>query len=815
MSSRLAPDSLGATQSAGAVERHRFEVRGVVQGVGFRPFVHRLATELRLSGFVGNDAAKVFIEVQGRGDVIGVFAHRVRTDAPPLAVIESINDVAISVLAVGHSGSIEDVPLFEIVASVQHAGAVTLVSPDVATCDECLAEMLDPADRRFGHPFITCTNCGPRFTIIRTLPYDRPNTTMSMFAMCRRCAQEYADPDDRRYHAQPIACHDCGPKLTYRSTPGGSVSGSQAVGAAQSALASGKILAIKGIGGFHLVCLATSDRAVGELRRRKGREDKPFAVMVADLAMAAQLATFAETERALLVSPARPIVLLRGRSDTPLSPAVAPDNPLIGVMLPYSPVHHLLFAASAEVPSLGPLVVTSGNHNGAPIAFRDADASDRLDHLVDGFLTHDRPIHLPCDDSVVRVVDGDLLPIRRSRGYAPLPVRFPAGGPDVLAVGGELKNTFCVASGDHAWMSQHIGDMANLDTVESFEQSVGQFCELYRIDPGIVVADAHPGYLTARWARTRFGPTVLEAQHHHAHVAAVLAEHGRDPSADVIGIAFDGTGYGDDGTIWGGEILVADAGSYERFAHLRTVPLPGGDAAIRNPSRVALAHLWAADVDWDDGLAPVAAHTLVERNILLRQFETGFGCVPTSSMGRLFDAVSALIGLRQRVTYEAQAAIDLEVAAAGWLEQCPTYRFAVAGADIDAGPVITAIARDALAGSGAGPIAAGFHLAVVALLVDVAEQVRAERHLDVVALTGGVFQNVMLVRLACAALADAGFEVLTHRLVPPNDGGLALGQAFIAAYRSAVASSGTTAAGETRADVKGFRRPSTNAERSC
>lgn len=756
-------------------ERRRVLVRGVVQGVGFRPFVHRLALELSLAGHVGNDAAQVFIEVEGPPSAVATFLHRLRIDAPPLSMIESIDHTLIA-----HRGD----DSFHIVASVGSAGEVTLVPPDVAVCDECVAEMNDPQDRRFGHAFVTCTNCGPRFTIIRQLPYDRPNTTMSGFAMCPLCAAEYHDPADRRYHAQPIGCLQCGPTLLFSLIGQAAVRGAAAVVAAQQALSAERLLAVKGVGGFHLVCSALSDAAVGELRRRKGRADKPFGVMVADLAAVRRIADLEHDEAEQLISAARPIVLLRARADSPLSPLVAPGNPLIGVMLPYTPLHHLLFREASDIAAPAALVMTSGNRSGEPIAFRDDDARQRLGGIVDGFLTHDRPIHMPCDDSVVRVVDGELLPIRRSRGYAPLPVRLPWSGPDVLAVGGELKNTFCVSTGHHAWVSQHIGDMENLETIDAFEAAVGQFCDLYRIAPKVVVADNHPGYRTARWARERFGPSVTDAQHHHAHIAAVLAEHGRDPTSDVIGVAFDGTGYGTDGTIWGGEIMVANGERFHRRCHLRYIPLPGGDSAIRHPSRVALSHLWAAGVEWTDDLPPVAAHTAVERNLLRRQFETGVGCMPTSSMGRLFDAVSSLIGLRHTITYEAQAAIDLEVAAEGHLDNCPEYHFAAEGEHIDAAPLIAAVAADVRDGSVPGAIAAGFHHAVVEAIVTVAAAVRAERHLAVVALTGGVFQNVTLVRCARRALVTAGFEVLTHRIVPPNDGGLALGQAFIGSHRA-------------------------------
>ncbi len=765
-------------------ERRRVLVRGVVQGVGFRPFVHRVANELGLAGHVGNDAAEVFIEVEGEPGSIDAFIGRLRTEAPPLAMIESIDaDILPPCGSVGFR-------IVESTESTETDGAVTLVPPDVAVCDLCVAEMNDPADRRFGHPFVTCTDCGPRFTIIRSLPYDRPNTTMSGFAMCDRCNAEYHDPSNRRYHAQPIGCLQCGPSLSLLIAGEAPVPAAQAVAGTRRALAAGRLLAVKGLGGFHLVCSALSDGAVAELRRRKGRVDKPFAVMVADLDAVRAIAHLDADEADQLTCAARPIVLLRARSDSPLSVLVAPGNPLVGVMLPYTPLHHLLFRPAVGEMPLGALVMTSGNRGGEPIAFHDDDALARLGPMVDGVLTHDRPIHMPCDDSVVRVVDGELLPIRRSRGYAPMPVRFPGTGPDVLAVGGESKNTFCVASGHHAWVSQHIGDMENLETIEAFEAAVQRFCDFYRVVPAVVAVDAHPGYHSTRWARARFGPSVVEVQHHHAHVAAVLAEHRCDPSIDVIGVAFDGTGYGTDGTIWGGEIMVANAERFERVGHLRRVPLPGGDAAIRHPSRVALAHLWLAGVDWTDDLPPVAMHDDLEQRLLRRQFVTNVGCVPTSSMGRLFDAVGSLVGLRHTITYEAQAAIDLEVAAGPYLGDCPSYHFGRGATEIDPTPVVVAIAADVRRGCPPGMIAAGFHHAVVKAIVDAAAAVRTRRRLDTVALTGGVFQNVTLVRAATRALSTEGFDVLSHRVVPPNDGGLALGQAFVAAHRSSIERAG-------------------------
>jgi len=749
----------------------RIQVDGVVQGVGFRPFVYRLATELALDGFVGNDATSVFICVCGEATTIDRFVGRLEHEQPPLARIDAIRRVR---------SDDRPAPGFRIVESADADGERTLVPPDTATCADCLDEFRDPRDRRFRHPFITCTNCGPRFTIVTDLPYDRPATTMADFEMCTRCRREYADPADRRYHAQPIACHDCGPTLRLATATDAVGAADDDAGAADQAaelLRAGSTVAVKGLGGFHLACDATSDAAIARLRDRKHRPDKPFAVMVPDLDTARRLAFVDEHEAMHLASPARPILLLRARPNE-LSELVAPDNPLVGVMLPSTPIHHLLFDLG-----LPPLVMTSANLSGEPLVHRDDDAAARLASLCDAVLTHDRAIHVPCDDSVVRLVGDVLLPIRRARGFAPLPVPVGHGRRAVLAVGGELKNTFCLASREHAWMSQHIGDMENLDTLDAFERSVAQFAALYAVRPDVVAVDAHPGYATAAWARRRHPDRVVEVQHHHAHIAAVMAEHECDPHRPVVGCAFDGTGYGSDGTIWGGEVLVADVDGYERVAHLVPVPLPGGDAAIRHPCRVALSHLAAAGVDWAGDLPPVGHLSSIERDLLRRQLDRDVACVPTTSMGRLFDAVASLLGLRHEVTYEAQAAIALETAAAGATSAGRKYSFGLGNGLIDQRPVVAAIVDDLRAGVDIAAIALAFHEAVVVAVVTVAERVRAESGIDVVALSGGVFQNALLTQRCVHALQRAGLRALTHHLVPPNDGGLALGQAFVAAHR--------------------------------
>ncbi|OBG62482.1 carbamoyltransferase HypF [Mycobacterium sp. E3339] len=755
--------------------RQRLTVTGVVQGVGFRPFVHRLATELGLSGFVGNDSGAVFLEVQGERERVHEFGRRLRAEAPPLA---RIVDVAISELSAGAARQRG----FRIVTSRAVPGVATPIPPDIAVCDDCVAELFDPGDRRYRHPFVTCTNCGPRFTIIRELPYDRPATTMSGFGMCARCAAEYHDPADRRFHAQPIACPDCGPSLWFRSAAGRVGGADAALAATQRALAAGAVVAIKGVGGYHLACAAADGTAVAAVRARKARGGKPFAMLVRDLAVARRYAYVDESEAAVLLSPARPIVLLRRRPDAPVADGVAPGSPLLGLMLPYSPIHHLLLAPvpGATAPAPSALVLTSANRSDEPICFTEDDAAQRLPALCDAVLDHDRPIHVPCDDSVVRVVDGGELPIRRSRGYAPLPVGLNVAGPAVLAVGGELKNTFCLTDGPRAYLSGHIGDMASWETLRAFERAVRQLGEI-RGEPARLAADLHPGYHTRGWAERRAADRPLDlVQHHHAHVVSLLAEHGRI-GEPVVGVSFDGTGYGCDQTIWGGEILRLgrDTHRFVRAGHLLPVPLPGGDAAVRNPWRMALSQLWSAGIAWTPDLAPVAAASRDELRFTRSQLETGFGCVPCSSMGRLFDAVASLLGVRHRIDYEGQAAIELEaLAESAGGEAGPSLTLMV-GADgvIDPAPMVQDLVSALYAGAQPATLALAFHDAVADAVARVVAQAAGTTRL--VGLTGGVFQNVLLLKACRQRLRRAGFEVLTHRTVPPNDGGLALGQAVV------------------------------------
>ena len=667
-------------------------------------------------------------------------------------------------------------------------------------CDDCLHELHDPADRRYRYPFLNCTNCGPRFTIVRELPYDRPNTTLQGFAMCEACAAEYDDPRDRRFHAQPNACPDCGPRVWLTLPAEGAIAPppgattDAALARARELFAAGRIVAVKGVGGFHLACDASSDTAVKLLRKRKRRGDKPFAVMVRDLEAVRRFARVSDQDAALLAGRERPVVLLprRAEAGSTLSVALAPGNPSIGVMLPYSPLHELLIG---DVP----LVMTSANRSDEPIVKDNGEALERLRDLADAFLFHDRPIEVVCDDSVVRTFDGRELPIRRSRGYAPFPIRSPVAGPPVLAVGGELKATLCLTRGETAFLSQHVGDMENLETLKAFERACAHMRRLVAVEPEVVACDRHPGYLSSDWAlryAEELGVPLVRVQHHHAHAASLMAENGLEPGARVLAFAFDGTGYGDDGAVWGGEVLDAGYRECRRLGHLKYVPLPGGDQAIRKPYRMALAHLHAAGLDWDEELAVVRDTSEEERRVLRRQLERDLNCVPTSSMGRLFDAVAALAGVERIASYEAEAAIELEGLAAEPPPPGGGYELGLeAGAPFlfDPGPAFARMTADVLGGIGVELLSARFHAGLADTLVRAARLVRDERGLDTVGLTGGVFQNVVLLSLATERLRAAGFRVLTHRLVPPNDGGIALGQAAVAAARAQLAR-GTSAA---------------------
>ncbi len=746
--------------------RQRLRVTGVVQGVGFRPTVYQLATSLHLAGCVGNDSAGVFIELEGAIADIDEFVLRLKADPPPLAHIDSIERRDVST-----RGESE----FVIVESRRDSDATTLVSPDLEVCADCIEEMNDPQDRRYRYPFINCTNCGPRFTITKATPYDRPVTTMASFVMCDQCQAEYDDPADRRFHAQPNACRECGPRIWLERDT--TVPTDDVIVTTRDLIAAGEIVAIKGIGGFHLACDARNADAVATLRTRKHRTAKPFAVMAADITTVESIANLASAERDLLKSPQRPIVLVAESAESDLVADIAPGNSRIGVMLPYTPLHHLLLE-SGDV-----WVMTSANYASEPIVKSNEEAREKLLDLADTLLLHDRSIHVHCDDSVIRIAGDGELPVRRSRGYAPFPVRLPHAVAPTLAVGGELKATFCLADGTNAFMSQHIGDMENLETLDAFTAAVDHMSRLFRIEPESVVADMHPRYLSTRWAQEHHDDRLILVQHHHAHIGSVMAENGHtDP---VIGFSFDGTGYGTDGTIWGGEILVGDLGGLHRTGHLGVAQLVGGDAAVKRPYRMALSHLWAAGIGWDRRLPPVAHSSDEERRIIRQQLETGLNSIETSSMGRLFDAVASIAGVCQEISYEGQAAIELE--AHGTPDADDQYRFdLITRGDVlivDPGAVVAAVAGDVVAGVPPAVISTRFHRALAAVMVAAAEQLRRRYDINTAALSGGVFQNVTLLEAAQRALEEVGFKVLVHRLVPPNDGGLALGQVALAGRR--------------------------------
>ena len=859
-----------STVMSSAIQRRRIFVQGIVQGVGFRPFVYGLALRRRLVGFVLNDSQGVTIEVEGSVESLDSFQQALCDKLPPLARIDS---TITELIAPRHDST------FSISHSQREAERHALISPDSATCDECLRELFDPADRRYRYPFINCTNCGPRFTIVQDVPYDREKTTMQVFPMCPACRSEYDDPLNRRFHAQPNACPTCGPQVrlvewTDKSTPpdscrdrgkggvdvgalclssfgseplalqnpgescgeedrhkapalprinplslqdgsGVSLEGGDPIATAAQELASGAILAIKGLGGYHLACDALNGEAVGKLRARKQREAKPFALMVPDVEAARMLCEVSDAEAALLQSRHRPIVLLEQRAHSPVAPGVAPSCNTLGVMLPYTPLHHILlrdFAVSIEAGRPAVLVMTSGNLSDEPIAYTDDDARQRLAGIASATLMHNRAIHMRCDDSVMRIVaDGEQF-LRRSRGYAPEPITLPSDLPvPLLACGGHLKNTFCLGKGRQAFVSSHIGDLENLETLTSFREAIEHFSRLFDIYPRAIAYDLHPEYLATKYALDADIPQKIGVQHHHAHIASVMAEHGL--SGPVIGIAADGTGFGTDGAVWGCEIMTADLSDFERLMHLSYVPLPGGEQAVRQPWRMAATYLAAtfggAFVDLD---IPFTRQLDRPKWRALSQMSArGINCPSTSSLGRLFDAIAALIGLRSEVLYEGQAAIELEMLAVGTRltasasahDEIFPYPFAIhrqdAGqaerlereglpssqlpATLDVTPMIRAIVSDLQQGLPSSHIAYRFHITIAEMLALAACQAHERTHLSRIALSGGVFQNRLLLETLLVRLEEKGFQVYINRRVPPNDGGLSLGQLAVAAAR--------------------------------
>jgi len=777
--------------AGGAPTGRRVVVEGVVQGVGFRPFVWRLATELGLAGSVRNAAGRVEIEAAGPPAALDAFVRRLRADAPPRARVDRV----VAEPLAGPSAALLARP-FAIDESVAAAATERLFPPDIATCDECLREVRDPADRRYRYPFTNCTNCGPRATIIDQLPYDRAQTTMRPFPLCAACAAEYADPANRRFHAEPVACPACGPRLAYRPTTAAAATArdDDALAAAADDLLGGRVVAVKGLGGYHLACDATDEAAVRSLRDRKRRWAKPFAIMVADVAAAEALARVGAVERRLLDGPERPIVLLvaRRRGEPRLAPSVAAGNARLGVFLPYTPLHHLLLEAVGR-----PIVLTSGNLSDEPLATDDADAAERLAGLADAFLVHDREIRARYDDSVTRVVAGRPSIVRRGRGYAPeaLPLPIPAPRP-LLAVGAELKHTFTLARGGRAHVAPHNGDLEDLATHRAFTDGLAHLGRLLALEPEIVVHDLHPEYLSTKYAIAQHAPERRVAvQHHHAHVASCAAEHGlTDP---FIGVAYDGLGMGDDGTLWGGEILVADLVGYRRVARFGRAPMPGGALAVRKPWRMALGYLLGAErLDGDAAIAdPELVAPFVGRldprevTVVRTQVARSLNAPVASSAGRLFDAAAALLGLRDVAEYEAQAAIDLEIAAGDRPADPLPWRLGrVDGILVyDPAPTLTALLAGRAAGRRAGPLAAAFHETIAEVTRELVAAAASETGLGTVCLSGGVFQNRRLASTLLRRLAGDGFRVLVNRRVPVNDGGISYGQAAVAAARLAAA----------------------------
>ena len=745
-------------------------VKGIVQGVGFRPYIFQLAGRHNLCGHVANTASGVHIHVEGLAADIEGFLNSIPTEAPPLAQI-----TAVKTSGANH----ENCQSFAIVTSREDTGKTALISPDVAICADCLAEMLTPEDRRFHYPFINCTNCGPRYTIIDDIPYDRPQTAMKHFRMCPLCQAEYDNPTNRRFHAQPNACPVCGPQVALLDAKGQALPVDDPVTSAIALLKEGHIVAIKGLGGFHLAVDAQNESAVVRLRRRKHREEKPFALMAPDIEGVRQFASVDAEEAAVLSTPQRPILLLTKRANHPIAPSVSPRNRYFGVMLPYAPLHYLLLAKSFTA-----LVMTSANLSEEPIVIDNDEAVERLSGIADYFLVHDRPINLRCDDSIVRKTAGATRFIRRARGYVPTPVFLSHAPPPVLACGAELKNTVCLTKEDRAFVSQHIGDLENMATYDAFRSTIAHLQRILDIAPRAIACDLHPDYFSTRFALAQNTLPIIQVQHHHAHIVSCMAENHVDER--VIGLAFDGTGYGSDATIWGGEVLFADRADFERAACFRPVPMPGGAAAIKSPWRMAISYLYQAFGKHYHRLdIPFTAEIdQKQADILVAMMQQGLNTPMTSSMGRLFDSVAALAGLRHTVAFEGQAAMELEMTAQS--EDCGHYEFDWQVSEVIhilTDPIIQGVVNDLERGYSAARISRRFHTTLVRLFTDLCLLLRRQSGLNRVALSGGSFQNAILLTELSKALGVEGFDVYTHRLVPPNDGGISLGQAVVAGAR--------------------------------
>ncbi len=749
----------------------KISVSGIVQGVGFRPFVYTVATRLQLTGSVWNTSKGVEIELYGPQSDLDRFLNELNEKLPVLARIDQIESYPVA---------FQEIAEFSIKDSQSEEGQFLPVSPDMSICSDCLQELFDPKNRRYRYPFINCTNCGPRFSIIKNIPYDRPLTTMADFKLCPTCQAEYDNPRDRRFHAQPVACPDCGPRVQF--IVNGEIIGKfeGAISTARQFLINGKIIAIKGLGGYHLACDASNAETIQRLRERKKRSDRPFALMSFDLETIRKFCDLGESETAVMQSPQHPIVLLPQKEDCSLPEALAPSQNHLGFMLPYTPLHYLLLEPDEGFPEV--LVMTSGNLSDEPIAYMDEDARERLSEIADGFLVHNRPIHMRVDDSVVRLVEQKPYFIRRSRGYAPDPIILNNEMPELLACGAELKNTFGLSRDHYAFLSHHIGDLENYETLSSFESGIQHFQNLFRIKPQQIVADLHPEYLSTKYAIDRACKEeipLVQVQHHHAHLASCLADNHWPADQNAIGLIFDGTGYGTDGKIWGGEVLVGNYDSFQRRFHLAETPLPGGDSAIRNPAKIALSQLTSADLPWTEDLPPVQSFTSQELEILKTQLANRINCPMTTSIGRLFDAVSSLVGIRQVSTYEGQAAIELENACDPAEENAYTFRLKTD--TIEIAELFDHILLNLRMGVSSNTIAARFHNGLAKMCLEVCQTIHEETGLQTVALSGGVWQNITLLNKTTALLRYNGYSVLQHHQVPANDGGIALGQLMVAA----------------------------------
>ena len=752
------------------MKRAEIGITGIVQGIGFRPFIYNLAQKHLIRGWVLNNEKGVLIDAESEDGNLDRFIQDIPKLAPPLARIESFDVKYLEPL--GYT-------TFKIRKSEETQERFVLISPDVATCDQCLSELFSPQDFRYGYPFINCTLCGPRFTIIRDIPYDRHKTTMVPFKMCPVCQKEYEDPSDRRFHAQPNACSTCGPSLRLVDREGKEVVGDPIVNTLDL-LSKGKIAAIKGLGGFHLACDAINQDAVSSLRSRKFREDKPFAVMCRNLDEVKEHCEVNEEEEKLLLSVERPIVILRKKKDSHISHAVAPYQDTLGVMLPYSPLHHLLLNGPLKT-----LVMTSGNVSDEPISYKNEEALRRLSKIADYFLFHNREIHMRCDDSVTRMFGGKPYILRRSRGYVPSPIKLSFPLEMILACGGELKNTFCLTRGQYAFMSHHIGDLENLETLTSFEEGIEHFKRLFYIEPKAVAYDLHPDYLSTQYALSIPDIPRIGVQHHHAHIVSAMAENGME--GDVIGVALDGTGFGLDGTIWGGEFIRSNLRAFDRLAHLKKVPMPGGSMAIKEPWRMAMVYLSEAFGDETTKLKINLVRRIDAQkwDVLKKATEKKINTPWTSSMGRLFDAISSLLSIRDEVHYEGQAAIELETIADHGIRE--EYPFHIQKDEkpmvVDPQEMIRGIVRDLIDGAPASKISGKFHRTIARLIVETCETIRSKEKLNRVVLSGGVFQNIFLLSLVTEGLKRSAFDVYPHHLVPTNDGGISLGQAVIAHMR--------------------------------